>query len=161
MAEAKAKYSPFIVMALAFIVSIGVSIGYYQFFYLPYLNLKPVIPEAVLHPTSIAEVSIVEGAFNPEQKDNFIPKSITVQLEINNKVRWTNKDVIAHTVTSDNEYNDPGSGLFDSQQHEGSKPMIQPGGIFEFVFTQVGEYKYHCVPHPWMTGTVIVEKAKF
>lgn len=161
MAETEAKNSPFTIMALAFIVAIGISIGYYQFFYLPYINLKPVIPEAILNPASVAEVTIIEGSFNADQVDNYIPKTLTVQLEINNKVRWINKDVIGHTVTTDNDYIDPGSGIFDSQKHEGSKPLILPGATFEFVFTQAGEYKYHCVPHPWMTGTVIVEKAKF
>ncbi len=161
MEETRLKHSPFVVLALAFIVAIGVGIGYYQFSYLPYINLKPSIPEEILNPLSFKEVSIIEGSFNQDQQENFVPKRVVVQLGIDNKVVWINNDVAPHTVTSDNDYIDPASGVFNSVEHEGTRPVIQPGQRFEFVFTQVGEYPYHCQPHPWMTGIVVVEKAKF
>ncbi|MDQ3838537.1 MAG: plastocyanin/azurin family copper-binding protein [Thermoproteota archaeon] len=29
------------------------------------------------------------------------------------------------------------------------------------MFTEAGEYAYHCEPHPWMTGKVTVERGRF
>ncbi|HXG06850.1 MAG TPA: plastocyanin/azurin family copper-binding protein [Nitrososphaera sp.] len=31
-----------------------------------------------------------------------------------------------------------------------------PGETYEFLFTQLGAYQYHCVPHPWMQAQVEV-----
>ncbi len=28
---------------------------------------------------------------------------------------------------------------------------------FSYTFSQKGEYEYYCIPHPYMTGKVIVE----
>ncbi|RMF30881.1 MAG: hypothetical protein D6752_03265 [Candidatus Nitrosothermus koennekii] len=160
MAEQKSSGSPFTVMALAFIVAIAAGVGYYQFFYLPELSAKPQVPEEVLNPLEVAEVTIIPGSFNQDQPDNFIPKRLEVQLGLNNKVRWTNEDSAPHTVTSDDGYTDPWSGAFDSREHT-ETPLIMPGTTFEFLFTEPGEYHYHCEPHPWMTGTVVVEELKF
>jgi len=158
--EEVSKGSPFTVMALAFIVAISVSVGYYQFVYLPYITSKPQLPKEITEPKQIVEVSIIPGSFNQDQVDNFVPKIVEVQLGLNNKVVWTNNDQSPHTVTSDNAYNDPWSGVFDSRKH-GKTQLINPGDKFEFVFTKEGEYKYHCEPHPWMRGSIIVTKLKF
>jgi plastocyanin len=69
----------------------------------------------------------------------FTPVSITVSA--GTTVTWTNKDTVAHTVTSD-------SPLFDS----GS---IAPGGTFSVIFSVPGSFKYHCSFHPSMTATVV------
>ena len=58
-------------------------------------------------------------------------------------VSWTNADSIQHTVTSDEQ------GLFDAGP-------ISPGDTFENVFDSAGEFGYHCVIHPFMTGVVMV-----
>jgi len=29
------------------------------------------------------------------------------------------------------------------------------------LFTEPQEVHYHCTPHPWMTGSIIVEKSRF
>ena len=68
----------------------------------------------------------------------YSPSSITVAA--NTTVTWTNKDAVAHTVTSN-------SGLFDSG-------LISANGTFSFKFTAAGTYPYHCTPHPTMTATV-------
>ena len=77
------------------------------------------------------------------QNMGFSPSTITVSL--NTTVTWTNKDGIAHTVTSD-------SGLFDS----GS---IGDGQTYSHTFTSVGTYSYKCSYHSSMTGTVIVNNS--
>jgi plastocyanin len=63
-------------------------------------------------------------------------------------------------VTSDDDYKDAYSGVFDSRERpeEEGGPFVMPGKEFEFLFTQAGQYSYHCEPHPWMKGKVeIVE----
>lgn len=58
-------------------------------------------------------------------------------------VRWVNRDPVAHTVTPDD-----GGGWGSS--------MIGPGETYQYTFERPGEYGYHCIPHPFMTGVVIV-----
>jgi plastocyanin len=71
----------------------------------------------------------------------FNPGSLTVV--VNTTVKWTNKDGVAHTVTS-------ATGAFDS----GS---IAGGGVYSHQFTTAGTYPYKCTFHSGMTGTVIVQ----
>lgn len=150
--------SSFSIGLIAFVIAIGVSIGYFQFVYLPYINLKPSIPEEILNPAEVVEVSMISGSANPEQQDNFVPKLVEVELTVNNKVLWINDDEIGHTVTTDNDAVDLYSGRFDSLETIG---LVQPGETFEFLFTQEGDFPYHCQPHPWMTGFVKVGREKF
>ncbi len=160
MATVSKEQSPFVIGAVTFVLIIGVSIAYYMFFYLPEINRKPVIPAEWREPKQITEIKILLNSYDPNQKDNFMPKRVEVVLGRNNKVIWINDDTTPHTVTSDNKYVDPFSGQFDSLEHKDKLQTgyLMPGDKFEFVFTKVGEYKYHCVPHPWMQGTIIVRK---
>lgn len=150
--------SPFGIGVITFIIAVGVTIGYFQFSYLPYVTAKPDVPQEVLEPPEVTEVRIIEGSVNESQQDNFIPKRVEVQLGLDNLVRWTNEDTAPHTVTTDNGHVDQWSGLFDSLDTMG---VIKPGETYEFLFTQEGEFPYHCEPHPWMRGTVKVTRLKF
>jgi plastocyanin len=71
----------------------------------------------------------------------FDPASVTVKKGAT--VKWTDKDGITHTVTSDT-----GSEL--------QSPELGKGQSYSHTFTTAGTYKYHCSIHPNMTGTVIV-----
>ena len=66
-----------------------------------------------------------------------------VRVRAGTRVRWVNDDQLQHTVTADD-------GAFDSG-------LIDPGSSFERVFDRPGTYSYHCTPHPFMQGRVIVE----
>lgn len=57
-------------------------------------------------------------------------------------VEWTNNDPLAHSVTATD-------GSFDSG-------LIQPGQTWRHTFTTAGTYEFHCTPHPFMKGTVVV-----
>ena len=109
-----------------------------------------------MNPPEPTKVSILEGSALPSQQKNFDPKEIRGTLGISNKIIWTNVDTTAHTVTSDAQYDDQISGLFNSVESTG---LILPQNTFEFTFTKDGEYPYHCEPHPWMTGKVIIVKS--
>lgn len=75
------------------------------------------------------------------QNNAFTPSSITVA--VNTTIKWTNKDGVSHTVTSN-------SSLFESGTIVGS-------GTYSHQFTTAGTYPYHCSIHSSMTGTVIVQ----
>ena len=58
-------------------------------------------------------------------------------------VTWTNNDTVVHSVTADN-------GSFDSG-------LIQPGASWSHTFAKPGHRAYHCTPHPFMHGSVVVK----
>ena len=70
----------------------------------------------------------------------FTPATITVNA--GTTIKWTNKDAVAHTVTST-------GGLFDSGN-------FGNGSTYSHQFNDAGSYNYVCTLHPTMTGTVIV-----
>jgi plastocyanin len=137
---------------VTFVVAVAVSMGYYQFIYLPEANAKPILPEEFLNPRDTTAVQIVEGAALESNSRNYVPKEVRGLLGLSNKVVWTNNDSTSHTVTSDDDYVDRVNGPFASTEQLGS--LINPGTTFEFTFTAVGEYAYHCDPHPHMKGMV-------
>jgi plastocyanin len=143
---------------IAMIVGLAIGISYYQLYYLPELTAKPKIAEAILNPKEETIINMIKGSSSPDQQDNFVPKLVHIQLEIDNKVIWDNIDDTPHTVTPDSghEYTDKYSGKF------GSVGVIKPGEKYEFLFTAPEvEIDYHCEPHPWMTGKLIITKARF
>jgi len=72
-----------------------------------------------------------------------------IEVKVLDSVRWENADTAVHTVTSGTPEEGP-DGIFDSS-------LIPRGGSFPWQFTEVGEYDYFCVVHPWMTGVVTVK----
>jgi plastocyanin len=142
------------ISVIAFVVAVAVSMGYYQFVFIPEANAKPNLPEEVLNPAEPVKVNIAEGASLPTNGQFFVPKEARGTIGVSNEVTWTNTDVTGHTVTSDTGYVDKVNGDFDSIKQLGS--VIQPGETFDFTFTEVGEYPYHCEPHPHMQGVVNV-----
>jgi CSLREA domain-containing protein len=70
----------------------------------------------------------------------FLPSLMTIHVGAT--VVWENIDPVNHTATSDD-------GVWDSG-------TIPPSGSYQFQFTTVGTYPYHCSFHPNMTGTIIV-----
>jgi plastocyanin len=139
-----------------FIIAIAISFAFYQFVFLKELNLKPNVPEEIANPSASLTINIAEGAGLPTNPVFYDPPDARATLGENNKVVWENKDSTAHTVTTDNDFHDRLSGKFDSMETIG---LVAPGTTYEFVFTEDGEYPYHCEPHPWMTGMVTVVKS--
>ena len=137
------------------VVGLSIGLGYYQMFYLPELSLKPSVDEEILEPLKSTEIEMIVGSADPDQQDNFVPKLLNIQLGIDNHVVWTNVDDVAHTVTPDQSTEDSYSGEF------GSTGVIMPGETYEFTFTEPNEVPYHCEPHPWMTGTLIIAESRF
>mgnify|MGYP001615800071 CR=1 FL=1 len=100
-------------------------------------GLTPPSPSpAPAAPQAPASVSISISGFK------FSPQSVSVKK--GTKVTWTNQDSAGHTVTGDN--GGPNSSL------------LNQGGTYSYTFDAVGTYKYHCSPHPFMTGEVRVSE---
>jgi plastocyanin len=137
---------------ISFVIAVGISIGYYQYVFVPEVNAKAILPDDVLNPSETAHVEIVEGAALESNGRFFVPREIRTTIGIDNRIIWTNNDPVAHSVTSD-DYEDQVNGKFDSLDTMG---LLPPGGTYGFTFTKVGEYPYYCVPHPHMTGKVLV-----
>jgi len=141
---------------IAMIVGLAVGISYYQLYYIPELTAKPKISEQILNPIEAENViNMIKGSASPEQQDNFVPKLVNIQLGIDNRIIWENIDETPHTVTPDTPFEDKYSGKF------GSVGVVKPGDKYEFLFTQDAEIEYHCEPHPWMTGKLVITKARF
>ena len=74
----------------------------------------------------------------------FGPKSLTVKA--GTTVTWTNQDIARHNIVVDDGA--PAGGP--------NGPLFGKGETFSFTFANVGTYAYHCDPHPYMHGTVVV-----
>ncbi len=72
----------------------------------------------------------------------FSPASITVAP--GTTVVWTQKDTTGHTVASD-------TGAWTQSA------LLKQNETFSLTLTKAGTYKYHCSPHPYMKGTIIVQ----
>jgi len=105
-------------------------------------------PEPTEKRAAPVEVTMAQGSGAPgceTTNECFLPYQ--VEIYSGEPVVWINADSAAHTITSGlPALHD---GLFDSG-------MLMPDQKWEFVFTDSGEYDYHCMLHPWMTGKVIV-----
>jgi hypothetical protein len=69
---------------ITFVVALGISIGYYQFVYVPQANSKPILPASILEPPEAIEVKIVQGSSQPEQTKNFQPKEVRGTIGLSN-----------------------------------------------------------------------------
>lgn len=79
------------------------------------------------------EVTIVDFAFDPP----------AVTVRVGETVTWTNKDDVAHTVTSE-------------EQGPLASGDLAGGAEFKKMFDTPGSFPYICTIHPYMTGTVEV-----
>ncbi len=136
------------------IVGMSVVLIFYTGFYLPESLAKPTVSEHILNPEEPFVIEIVPGAVT-EGNENYVPNKATVLLGISNLVTWENNDETPHTVTPDHRTADSYSGDFRSVG------VIMAGETFEFLFTEAQEIPYHCEPHPWMKGTIKIEKSRF
>ncbi|WP_274364605.1 stalk domain-containing protein [Paenibacillus thermotolerans] len=81
---------------------------------------------------AVHEVTISDYAFAPE----------TLTVKKGDTVKFTNRDDVKHTATSD--------GHFDSG-------LLADGDSFEVTLKEAGEYDIYCKPHPMMKMKIIVE----
>jgi plastocyanin len=78
------------------------------------------------------EVSLAGRAFNP----------VVLEVTVGDTVTWINDDDTEHTVTAF-------EGAFDSGE-------LAEGASLTFTFDSPGEYRYRCLFHSEMQGTIVV-----
>jgi plastocyanin len=93
------------------------------------------------HPTAKAQKKPTRTVLI--QNFRFKPAHITVKR--GTKVRWINKDSTAHTATANN------GRSFNSG-------LLSKGERYSHTFKSVGKKGYHCKPHPFMKGSVVVKR---
>jgi plastocyanin len=106
-------------------------------------------------PENSYEVVIPDSAAWKESlTERFQPSEISVP--VGSQVKWVNDDDTTHAIASgkqlghDGVYNPVQDGVF----YSGS---LDEGDSFSFQFNEPGRYDYFCIPHPWMTGAVVVQ----
>ena len=76
---------------------------------------------------------------------NYIFTPATIKVKVGTMVTWTNTDAVSHNIVADKLSSDaPNTKLFAK------------GESVSFTFNKAGTYAYHCFPHPYMHGTVVV-----
>jgi len=90
--------------------------------------------------TSETTITIVQGAWDKNQKTSYEPAEMTVKE--GTTVTWQNDDNVVHSVTSKSE------GAFDSS-------LITSGQKWQHRFENAGTYDYYCIVHPWMQGKIV------
>ena len=93
------------------------------------------------HPTAMAQKHPTRTVLI--QNFSFKPAHITIKR--GTKVRWINKDSTAHTATANN------GRSFDSGR-------LGKGQRYSHTFESAGKKGYHCIPHPFMKGSVVVKR---
>jgi plastocyanin len=124
----------------------NLEIGEYEYMcsFHPWMIATLIVEE----PKEPVKVNIPEGAALPEDGQIYYDPQV-IDVQVGTSIVWDNIDSTVHTVTSGEPPADA-TGLFDSE-------MMSAGDIFEFTFTEAGNYNYYCTFHPWMVGTVNVE----
>ena len=74
---------------------------------------------------------------------NFGFSQATLTVTKGTTVTWNQEDDVKHNVVSDEDY-------FES-------PLLEKGEKWSYTFNDAGTYNYHCAPHQYMTGTIVVE----
>jgi plastocyanin len=67
-----------------------------------------------------------------------------IRIRAGQTVEWYNSDPVVHTVTARDE--------------SWGSELIEEGERFVHRFDSAGTFEYYCLPHPMMTGVVIVEE---
>jgi amicyanin len=79
--------------------------------------------------------------------ENYTFTPQVIKVKVGTTVTWTNKDSVQHDVIADEASEDAPNG-----------PLLKKDESYDFTFKKAGTYTYHCGPHPYMKGTVIVEE---
>ena len=79
-------------------------------------------------------IKIINFAYSPSE----------IIIKKGDSVTWKNYDSVEHTVTSD---------IGDFLNSE----LFGQGESYTMTFTEAGDYNYHCTPHPYMKGRIIVK----
>lgn len=99
-----------------------------------YFGRRPAAQPQPLAPATgpVVRVDIRDFEYSPAR----------VEVAAGTTVEFTNRGQLVHTATADD-------GTWDSG-------AIEPGWVWRYTFGSPGTFPYHCTPHPFMQGTVVV-----
>jgi len=103
-------------------------------FHMPQSSKNQSTPAAT-QSVSTDQVMIQDYMFNP----------MAITVKVGTTVTWKNADSVHHSVVADKPSPDAPNG-----------PLLGKGEHYSFTFTKKGTYTFHCGPHPYMHGTVVV-----
>lgn len=95
--------------------------------------------------SSKADTASAVATMSIDIKDYMFGPMVT-KVKVGDTVTWTNKDAVHHNIVADTASADAPNG-----------PLFGQNETFSFKFTKAGSFSYHCDPHPYMHGTVVVE----
>jgi plastocyanin len=87
-------------------------------------------------------ISIIQRVPTEPPTWGFVPASITIPP--GTIVTWRN-------VKGNSEFH-----TSTSYEDVWNSPVLNPGERWSLTFTKLGRFRYHCTPHPWMTGVITV-----
>ena len=93
-------------------------------------------------------IQIPPGSSDINSSTHFIPQEISIKP--GDIVEWGNSDGESHTITS-GSLETGTDGKFDSGYLDEGKKFVRL-----FTIDELGEFKYFCTIHPWMTGIINV-----
>jgi plastocyanin len=107
-------------------------------------------PAAVATPAGLASearpatatAQVVEAVPNQVVVRNFAYNPPDLRVKPGTTVTWKNEDSVAHSATAD-------AGGWDSG-------LLQQGQSWSRTFPTAGTFTYHCRPHPYMKGKIVV-----
>ena len=91
-------------------------------------------------------VSVIDSMHYLVAIRNFAFHPDSIAVPVGATVTWVNCEDVGqepHTTTSDN-------AVWNS-------PDLNPGQRFSHTFATAGAFPYHCTPHPFMLGKIIVQ----
>lgn len=112
----------------------GTSVGMPGMSSMPAMGSTPSAPTSAAPPVAGTTVNITNFAFAPAN----------LSVKVGDTVTWTNHDEEPHTVVADD-------GSFHS-------PGMDTSATYSFTFTNPGSVDYICSIHPFMRGTVTVNR---
>ncbi|HTK39241.1 MAG TPA: cupredoxin family copper-binding protein [Patescibacteria group bacterium] len=136
------RNTPLIIIAAVIVLGVAATVAY------SIASRQPSVNSEHQHAASDGSSTGDKNA-EPAVKTNMVtisnfdygPQTITVKK--GTTVTWTNQDGVKHNVVGDTLSTLNG-------------PLLAKGESYSYTFDTVGTFSYHCAPHPYMKGTVVV-----
>ena len=107
----------------------------------PTPQARPEAPGPTAEPQRTEPATPGRGTVKAAMED-FVFLPARLEISAGTTIVWTNRGQVTHTVTAED-------GSFDSGN-------IDPGKQRGLTFTRAGTFPFHCTPHPFMRGVIVV-----
>jgi plastocyanin len=106
-------------------------------------GVRDTTPARVAPPPAARRPAPAPTATGRMRQFTFSPGRMTITA--GTTITWTNTDPVPHTITAD-----------DGSWNSG---VIEPGKTWRRRFDRPGTFSFHCTPHPFMKGVIVVRAA--